>query len=321
LKPADAVYRGNHKIENKYPDLTYNGCQLCIVEIEGKKGFHRACNTSVEEGMIIHSDTEEVKEFRRNRLMFILTKHPHVCLTCMQRKGCALVPCSMNIPENCRCCSQFNHCELQKLSEYVGIKKETPRYIFEDLPVINNEPLLEWNFNLCIGCSRCIRACKEIAGAMTLDFIFDSESRVLVGTIGPGLKKSGCRFCGSCAAVCPTGAIQVKNRLKELEQYSTPVMPPEEKPWADFTTKYVETVPEVEGVYQLFDEQKNIIYIKGAINLQHELKERLESNENARYFNYEIEPFYTKKESELLQRHIAEYGEMPEGNRELDDLF
>jgi formate dehydrogenase beta subunit len=80
-------------------------------------------------------------------------------------------------------------------------------------------------------------------------------------------------------------------------------------------------VPEVEGVYQLFDEQENIIYIKGAINLKHELKERLESNENARFFNYKIEPFYTKKESELLQRYIAEYGEMPEGNRELDDLF
>ena len=89
----------------------------------------------------------------------------------------------------------------------------------------------------------------------------------------------------------------------------------------EFTRKNVEAVPEVEGVYQLLDEQETVIYIKGAMNLLSEIEEQLERNENARYFMYDEEPMYTKRESELLQQFIAEHGEMPEGNRELDDLF
>lgn len=89
----------------------------------------------------------------------------------------------------------------------------------------------------------------------------------------------------------------------------------------EFTRKNVEAVPEVEGVYQLLDEQETVIYIKGAMNLRSEIEEQLERNENARYFMCDEEPMYTKRESELLQQFIAEHGEMPEGNRELDDLF
>jgi len=83
----------------------------------------------------------------------------------------------------------------------------------------------------------------------------------------------------------------------------------------------VAAVPEVEGVYQLLDEQENVIYIKGAMNLRKEIEEQLEVNEAARYFMYNEEPMYTKRETELLQQYIAEHGEMPEGNRDLDDLF
>ncbi len=89
----------------------------------------------------------------------------------------------------------------------------------------------------------------------------------------------------------------------------------------EFTAENVSQVPEVEGVYQLLDEGKNVIYIKGAMNLHRELEEQLELREKACYFMYEEEPMYTKRESELLQQYMAQHGEMPEGNRELDDLF
>ena len=57
------------------------------------------------------------------------------------------------------------------------------------------------------------------------------------------------------------------------------------------------------------------------MNLRKEIEEQLEVNETARFFMYEEDEMFTKKESELLQQFIAEHGEMPEGNRELDDLF
>jgi len=102
---------------------------------------------------------------------------------------------------------------------------------------------------------------------------------------------------------------------------SKPILAPKEELWVEFTAENVSQVPEVEGVYQLLDEEKNIIYVKGAMNLHRELEEQLEVQEKARHFMYEEEPMFTKRESELLQQYIAQHGQMPEGNRELEDLF
>ena len=215
LKPAEAVYRGGERLENKKPELGYEGCQLCVVQIEGQEGLHRACSTPVAEGMVVHTHTPEAQEFRRDRIMFLLAKHPHACLTCAQKEGCARFPCSMNIPEDARCCPQFGNCELQKVVEYVGIKPETPRYVFEDLPVEKNDPLFERNYNLCIGCTRCIRVCREVRGVKAVDFIFDEEGRVIVGTTSPTLRESACRFCTACVEVCPTGALIDKRPFED----------------------------------------------------------------------------------------------------------
>lgn len=214
LKPAATIYQGKRHPENKKPGLEYDGCQLCVVKIDGKADWHRACNTPVAAGTIIHTSTPELQEFRQKQLMSILAKHPHACLTCAQKEGCARFPCSMNVPENERCCRLFGNCELQRIAEYIGIKEETPRYVFEDLPIIKDDPLFERNYNLCIGCTRCVRVCREELGVAALDFVFDKEERVTVGTVAPTLGESGCRFCTACVEVCPTGALLDKEEYK-----------------------------------------------------------------------------------------------------------
>jgi len=80
-------------------------------------------------------------------------------------------------------------------------------------------------------------------------------------------------------------------------------------------------VAEIEGFYQLLDAEKAVTFIKGAMNMRRELQSVLEEGKKAVYFIYEAEPFYTKRESELLQQHISQHGQMPEGNREMYDLF
>ena len=215
LKPAEVVYRNGKRLENKRPDLQYEGCQLCVVQIEGREGLRRACSTKVDEEIVVHTNAPEVQESRRDRLMFLLVKHPHACLTCAQKEGCARFPCSMNIPEKERCCSLFGNCELQRIAEYVGIKNETPRYVFEDLPVAKDEPLFERNYNLCIGCTRCIRVCRDVRGVEAINFVFDEEGRVQVGTVSPTLGESACRFCTACVEVCPTGALVDKKPFEE----------------------------------------------------------------------------------------------------------
>jgi len=327
LRPADAVYRDGERIENKNVDLRYEGCRLCVVEIEGKEGLYRACSTPVVEGMVVRTISLQIEAFRRDRIMELAATHPHACLTCAQKEGCARFPCSMNIPEAERCCPLFGTCEFQRLVEYVGLRPETPRYVFEDLPIIQNKPFFEINYNLCIGCTRCIRVCRDVCGIGALDFVFDEGGRVMVGTVNTTLQESGCHFCTACVEVCPTGALMDKEHVEGEKPYPAhlgrlkPAFAPKKEKWIDFTTENIESVPALEGVYQLLDEDKTVIYIKGTKNIHRALEEQLAVNDKARYFMYEADPLYTKRESEILQQYITRHGEMPEGNRELDDLF
>jgi NADPH-dependent glutamate synthase beta subunit-like oxidoreductase len=102
---------------------------------------------------------------------------------------------------------------------------------------------------------------------------------------------------------------------------SQPVLPPEK--WQKFETTNVAAVPESEGVFQLLDENKMVIYIKGAINLRKELEEQLTTgNKKAKYFVYEEAKMFTMRESELLQQFLKKYGKLPDQNIGIEeDLY
>jgi NADPH-dependent glutamate synthase beta subunit-like oxidoreductase len=102
-------------------------------------------------------------------------------------------------------------------------------------------------------------------------------------------------------------------------QISPPPMPPGK--WLEFSSQNVGAVPEIEGVYQLFDSDKNILFIKGAMNMRLELEEELANNKKARFFLFEVEPMYTRKESELLQQYLQQHNKLPSQNVDLDDLL
>jgi NADPH-dependent glutamate synthase beta subunit-like oxidoreductase/Pyruvate/2-oxoacid:ferredoxin oxidoreductase delta subunit len=223
--PVDAVYQGQVKIENcldKTPEggLT-SGCGLCVVERVDSGELVPACITQVFEGMSVATDSAQVKERRQEKLVEVLAGHPHACLTCAQHEGCPRTQCSLNVPENERCCPQFGNCELQKVAEYVGISPATAKWIPTSLPILDSDPLLTRNYNLCISCTLCVRACRDLRGIEAIGFVFDKEGKVTVGSLAQILKDSGCKFCTACAEVCPTGAIMDKgikpqDREKEL---------------------------------------------------------------------------------------------------------
>jgi hypothetical protein len=100
----------------------------------------------------------------------------------------------------------------------------------------------------------------------------------------------------------------------------SPVRPPER--WLQFTSEAMEDVPELAGVYQLLDEGKDILAIKGVMNMRQALLEELDTNDEACFFVFEEDEMYTKRESELLQQYLQQHGELPGGGAdELDDLF
>ncbi len=208
MKPNEWVYHNGEKIFNDFSGglSEFEGCKLCLVEVEGMKDLQQACSTFSENGMIIHTNTEYVKRARQDHLALLLVNHPHACLTCAQSKGCSRTQCSANVPEPERCCPKLNRCEFQRLVDYIGIREDVPRYIPKATKAKKEEILFKRDDDLCVGCLRCVRVCRDLRGIEAINFII-KDNKILVGTLSPSLKESGCKFCTACVEVCPTGAL------------------------------------------------------------------------------------------------------------------
>ncbi len=216
-KPVEKIFRENSEYRNdgSGPKEGFSGCQLCLVEMKGREDLVTACDTIAEEGMEVNSETDIVKEARRDNLAEILRDHPHACLQCAQQDGCSRTQCSTNVPEDERCCPLLGYCELQKIAQYIGIRQDLSKYIFKNLPKHNNEPLFESDYNFCVSCLRCVRACRDLRGIDALGFVFN-EDKVIVGLTKSSMyDDSDCRFCGNCVEVCPTGALTDKDLPRE----------------------------------------------------------------------------------------------------------
>ena len=221
---ATTVYQGQEQPVNGRNPAIYEGCGLCLVEIEGQAEPVRACETLITEGIVVRTETEALQRARQENLKNILADHPHACILCPLREGCDRRTCSMDVPLEERCCDIFNHCEIRFVSEHIGIPRDTPRYVYRARPVIEDEPLFTFDWNLCIHCTRCVRVCRDVRGIEALGFVMgrrrgealetNASPLPTVGTTGPSLAESGCIFCGACVVVCPSGAIMDKEGKK-----------------------------------------------------------------------------------------------------------
>ncbi len=202
-KSTRAIYRGATRVETEKLG-EFDGCGLCLIEVNGE--IAHACETQVDDATVVKTISDAVKRARQQNLSKILATHSHACLTCPNREGCDRIQCSMNVPESERCCSKLAYCELRQVADYVGIPQDTPRFVYQNLPTVRDEPLFSRDYNLCIGCTRCVRVCGDARGVGALGFVA-IDGRAIVGTLAPTLRDSGCKFCTACVEVCPTGAL------------------------------------------------------------------------------------------------------------------
>ncbi|MBR4401070.1 MAG: [Synergistes sp.] len=169
-----------------HPELEKVGaCRVCIVEIEKARGLGAACVYPVADGMVVHTNTQKVRETRKTVVELLLANHPQDCLFCQKN----------------------NDCELQRIAADLGVR-EVP-YTGAKREAVKDEsnPSLVRDPNKCILCGRCIRACHERQGLDVYSFVNRGFKTIVEPAFGLGLDKVACSYCGQCAAVCPTAAI------------------------------------------------------------------------------------------------------------------
>ncbi len=182
------------------PDLTqFGACRMCVVEVvypNGRTMINSSCTMPPECGINVKINTEKVRRIRKTVLELLLANHDRECTTC----------------------DKSGYCELQKYSEEYGIRdiKYPTKTKEEFLPIDDSNPSIVRDPNKCILCGACVRACEEFQGHAVLGFANRGSNTVVQPMNGKCLSEVDCVFCGQCQAVCPTGALTVKNDVDNV---------------------------------------------------------------------------------------------------------
>jgi len=185
------------------PDLeSYGACRLCIVQIEGMRGLPTSCTTPAQDGMVVRTETEEIRRIRRTLVEMAIANHPYDCLVC----------------------GKSDMCDLLKVARYVGVDNEAAgrqRRASLARPVDTSNPAFDHDPNKCILCGRCVRVCHDIVGVGAIDFAFRGYDAQVSPFGCKPLAQSVCQSCGECVEHCPTGALMPKRVLVPQREIET----------------------------------------------------------------------------------------------------
>lgn len=173
----------------------FGSCRLCLVEIDGRSGTPASCTTPAADGLVVHTQTERLKQIRKGVMELYISDHPLDCLTC----------------------SANGDCELQDMAGAVGLRDVRYGYSGEKHPnpgLDESNPYFTYDASKCIVCSRCVRACEEVQGTFALTI----AGRGFDSVVSPGMQESflgsECVSCGACVQACPTATLNEKSVIE-----------------------------------------------------------------------------------------------------------
>ncbi|WP_420132813.1 formate dehydrogenase subunit alpha [Rhodopseudomonas sp.] len=173
----------------------FGSCRLCLIEIDGRSGTPASCTTPVADGLVVHTQTERLKQIRKGVMELYISDHPLDCLTC----------------------SANGDCELQDMAGAVGLRDVRYGYSGEKHPnpgLDESNPYFTYDASKCIVCSRCVRACEEVQGTFALTI----AGRGFDSVVSPGMQESflgsECVSCGACVQACPTATLNEKTVIE-----------------------------------------------------------------------------------------------------------
>jgi len=175
----------------------FGSCRLCLVEIEGRRGYPSSCTTPAEAGMTVRTQTAKLAELRRNVMELYISDHPLDCLTC----------------------AASGNCELQSMAGAVGLREV--RYgmaganHFTAAEKDKSNPYFIHNPAKCIVCNRCVRACEEQQGVFALTISGRGFGSRMTAGQGESFMESDCVSCGACVNACPTAALIEKSAVAQ----------------------------------------------------------------------------------------------------------
>ena len=172
---------------------TYGACRMCVVEDDRGRVF-ASCSETPRDGMVIFTNTPRLQHHRKMIIELLLASHCRDCTTCAKNGVCT----------------------LQKLSRQLGITDVRFENNKKQLPKDTSSECVVRDPNKCILCGDCVRTCDEIQGIGILDFAFRGSKMQVTPAFNKNLSETDCVGCGQCRAVCPTGAISIKQDVEPV---------------------------------------------------------------------------------------------------------
>ncbi len=175
----------------------FGACRMCLVEIEKKGGLKESCATFATDGMVVHTESDEVQKARRTILELMVSDHPNGCLICPREERCPpFNVCQREDAVDARCviCSKNGHCELQAAVDYVGLNKFQKHLpsLKRTVPLDLSNPFFQRDLEYCILCGRCVRVCQDVQNVGAIDFVNCGFDTIIAPAAGKMLAESNC---------------------------------------------------------------------------------------------------------------------------------